>query len=204
MTVYKLIPTDDYPALMIDGILMHCIKWTSPKRDAENKVKILGIKKGRVLDICTGLGYTTIAASHCAEGVVTIEKDENVIEIAKNNEYSAELFTGKNIKSIMGEAYDEIEKFDDECFDYIIHDPPTLSRAGELYGEKFYKNLYRVLKSGGKLFHYVSKPGSKYRNKSVEKGIMNRLRNVGFEVKFYEKVSGVVCVKEKKNIKSRA
>jgi len=51
------------------------------------------------------------------------------------------------------------------------------------------------LKPGGKLFHYVSKPGSKYRNKSVEKGVINRLRNVGFDVKFHEKVSGVVCVK---------
>jgi len=195
MTVYKLISTEDYPALMIDGILMHCIKLTSPKKDAENKVQILGIRKGKVLDICTGLGYTAIAASHVADEVVTVEKDENVIEIAKNNKYSTELFGNKKIKLITSNAYDEIENFDEECFDYIIHDPPTVSRTGELYGEKFYKNLYCILKPGGKLFHYIPKPGSKYRNKSVEKGITNRLRNVGFVVKFYEKVRGVVCVK---------
>ncbi len=195
MAVYKLIPTKDYPALMIDGILMHCIKWTSPKKDAENKVKILGIKKGRILDICTGLGYTAIAASYCANEVVTIEKDENVIEIARNNKFSHGLFANKNINSIIGDAYDEIEKFDDESFDYILHDPPTVSRAGELYGKVFYENLYRILKPHGKLFHYVSNPGSKYRNRTVEKGIVNRLRGVGFEVKIYEDVSGVVCVK---------
>ncbi|CEG12171.1 conserved hypothetical protein [groundwater metagenome] len=195
MAVYKLIPTKDYPALMIDGILMHCIKWTSPKKDAENKVKILGIKKGRILDICTGLGYTAIAASYCANEVVTIEKDENVIEIARNNKFSQGLFANKNINLIIGDAYDEIEKFDDESFDYILHDPPTVSRAGELYGKVFYENLYRILKPHGKLFHYVSNPGSKYRNRTVEKGIVNRLRGVGFEVKIYEDVSGVVCVK---------
>ncbi len=195
MAVYKLIPTKDYPALMIDGILMHCIKWTSPKKDAENKVKILGIKNGRILDICTGLGYTAIAASYCANEVVTIEKDENVIEIARNNKFSHELFANKNINLIIGDAYDEIEKFDDKSFDYILHDPPTVSRAGELYGKVFYENLYRILKPHGKLFHYVSNPGSKYRNRTVEKGIVNRLRGVGFEVKIYEYVSGVVCVK---------
>ncbi|MDI6729943.1 MAG: methyltransferase [Candidatus Altarchaeum sp.] len=195
MAVYKLIPTKDYPALMIDGILMHCIKWTSPKNDAENKMKILGIKKGRILDICTGLGYTAIVASYCANEVVTIEKDENVIEIAKNNKFSQELFANKNINSIIGDAYDEIQKFDDKSFDYILHDPPTVSRAGELYGKVFYENLYRILKPHGKLFHYVSNPGSKYRNRTVEKGIVNRLRGVGFDVKIYEEVSGVVCVK---------
>lgn len=195
MAVYKLIPTKDYPALMIDGILMHCIKWTSPKKDAENKIKILGIKKGIVLDICTGLGYTAIVASRYADEVITIEKDKNVIEIAKNNEYSSELFTNKNIKLIIGDACDEIEKFNEEYFDYIIHDPPTISMAGGLYGENFYKNLYRILKAKGKLFHYIPKPSTKYRNKSFEKGIINRLRNVGFKVKFYEKVSGVICFK---------
>ncbi len=195
MAVYKLIPTEDYPALMIDGILMHCMKWTSPKKDAENKVKILGIKKGRILDICTGLGYTAIAASHLANEVVTIEKDENVIEIARNNKFSHELFANKNINSIIGDAYYEIEKFGDKSFDYILHDPPTVSMAGELYGKVFYENLYRILKPHGKLFHYVSNPGSKYRNRKVEKGIVNRLRGVGFEVKIYEEVSGVVCVK---------
>lgn len=177
---------------------MHRIKWTSPKKDAENKVKILGIKKGRILDICTGLGYTAIAASRCANEVVTIEKDENVIEIARNNKFSHELFANKNINLIIGDAYYEIEKFDDVSFDYILHDPPTVSRAGELYGKVFYENLYRILKPHGKLFHYVSNPGSKYRNRTVEKGIINRLRGVGFDVKIYEDVSGVVCVKEKR------
>lgn len=197
MAVYKLIPTKDYPALMIDGILMHRIKYTSPKKDAENKVKILGIKKGRVLDICTGLGYTAIAASRFADEVVTIEKDENVIEIAKNNKFSRELFANKNINLIIGDAYYEIEKFDDMFFDYIIHDPPTVSRAGELYGKVFYENLYRILKPHGKLFHYVSNPGGKYRNRAVEKGIVNRLKGVGFNVKIYNEISGVVCMKKK-------
>jgi len=194
MPVYKLIPTEDYPALMIDGILMHRVKQTTPKRDAEEKVKILGIKKGKILDICTGLGYTAIAAARAGDIVITIESDENVIKIAKNNKCSKDLFENEKIKLIIGDARVEVEKFDENFFDYIIHDPPTLSMAGELYSENFYKNLYKILKRDGRMFHYISHPG-KMANKSIEKGIIKRLKDVGFEIKIYKHISGVVCIK---------
>lgn len=195
MNVYKLIKTEDYNALMIDGILMHRIKNTTPKKDAELKIKILNIRGGKVLDICTGLGYTAIEAAKFADEVITIEKDENVIKIQKINEFSKELFENKKIKTIIGDAFEKVNEFNDESFDYIIHDPPRFSRAGKLYSKEFYKNLYRILKHKGKIFHYVGNPGEKYRKKNFMKGIIKRLNEVGFKTKIIEELEGVVCYK---------
>ncbi|ENN96284.1 SAM-dependent methyltransferase, partial [Methanocaldococcus villosus KIN24-T80] len=73
---------------------------------------------------------------------------------------------------------------------------PRFSLAGHLYSEEFYRELYRVLKPGGRLFHYVGNPGKKYRGKDLQKGVMERLRKVGFkEVKKVEKALGVVAKK---------
>jgi len=82
---YKLIPTSTWPTLEISGIHMHRIKDVDPKTDTELKIKSLGKIYGKILDICTGLGYTAILAARkkSVEKVVTIEKDENVIKIAK-------------------------------------------------------------------------------------------------------------------------
>ena len=38
-----------------------------------------------MLDVCTGLGYTAIAAARTAEHVVTIELDPTVLEVARRN-----------------------------------------------------------------------------------------------------------------------
>lgn len=195
--LYKLIPTKDWPALMIDGILMHRIKDTSPKADAEAKIKILGINKGDVLDICTGLGYAAIVAARHADKVVTIEKDPKVIDIAKKNPASRELFENKKIKLIIGDACDEIKKFPNNAFDFIIHDPPRFALAGELYSLAFYTELFRLLKTNGKMFHYIGLPGERYRNKGIRKGIIERLCKAGFEVKSCEKLQGVLCFKSK-------
>lgn len=199
-TSYKLVPTKDWPALMIDGILMHRIKDTSPKADAEAKVRALGICKGKVLDICTGLGYAAIVASRHADEVITIEKDEHVIEIAKENPASRELFECKRIKLIIGDASEEVKKLPSSYFDYIIHDPPRFSLAGELYSGGFYAELFRVLRPYGKMFHYIGEPGSRYRKTGIKKGIIERLRIAGFEVKNCESLQGVICFKPRKQI----
>jgi hypothetical protein len=192
---YKLVLTGGYPTIEIDGIKMHQTKEMMPEEDAGLKIALLNIfKKAKVLDICTGLGYTAIAAYRKGAEVITIEKDPNVLEIAKLNPYSKELFEGK-IKLIIADAFDEVKKFKDASFDFIIHDPPRFALAELLYSTAFYKQLYRILKPNGRLFHYVGSPGAKYRKKRILKGVMDRLLQVGFKLRKEDKVMGILGIK---------
>jgi predicted methyltransferase len=182
---YKLEPIENTaPTLEIDGIRMHRTKHMTPLEDAKRKVETVGVSlDDDVLDICTGLGYTAITSYRKSSRVTTIEKDPNVIEVAKYNPYSRDLFLGveqDEIKLIMEDASIAVKSFKDDSFDVILHDPPRFSHAGELYSEVFYGDLYRILRKSGRLLHYVGKPGSKYRGKDFVKGVQNRLIDVGF------------------------
>ena len=193
---YKLVPTIP-PTIEINGIRMHRTKGLNPLQDTRNKVNAVKPREGEtVLDTCMGLGYTAIESSKRGAYVITIEKDPNVIELAKINPWSMELFTGGKIQVIQGDAFKVVKRFKDESFDVIIHDPPRFSLAGQLYSEEFYRELFRVLKPGGRLFHYVGNPGKKYRRKDLQKGVMERLRKAGFiGVKRVEEALGVVARK---------
>lgn len=56
-----------------------------------------------------------------------------------------------------------VKDFGDAEFAAIIHDPPAraLCKTTDMYGAAFYKDLARVLKPGGTLFHYIGNPESK-------------------------------------------
>jgi len=84
---YRLVRTKTWPYLEISGIRMHRADTVDPKTDAILKIRSLGKIYGTVLDCCTGLGYTAILAARNkrVDKVITIEKDENVISIAKQN-----------------------------------------------------------------------------------------------------------------------
>lgn len=185
---YKLSPVlHSAPTIEIDGIRMHRTKDLTPLEDAQAKIRLIDIKpRENILDVCTGLGYTAIEAYQRKAKVTTIEIEENVIAIAKKNPYSQELFQGiakQEITLIIGNAFSVVKKFKDESFDAILNDPPRFSLSGELYSEEFYRELYRILKQNGRLFHYVGTPGAKYRKKDFMKGVKNRLRNVGFKLR---------------------
>ncbi|MGB9827929.1 MAG: methyltransferase, partial [Thermosphaera sp.] len=67
--------------------------------------------------------------------------------------------------------------------------------TGDLYGLDFYKELYRVIKPGGILYHYTGLPGFKS-NYSILKGIKNRLERAGFiRVYFDEESQGFIAWK---------
>ena len=193
---YKLVPTIP-PTIEINGIRMHRTKDVNPLQDTKNKVGAVKPKEGEtVLDTCMGLGYTAIEASKRGAYVITIEKDPNVIELARINPWSRELFTGGRIQVIHGDVFEVVKKFKPESFDVIIHDPPRFSLAGELYSQKFYEELFRILKPGGRMFHYVGNPGKRYRKKDLQKGVIERLRKAGFTgVKRVEDALGVVARK---------
>jgi hypothetical protein len=177
---YKLRPTVDWPALEISGILMHRIADTTPRKDAEAKIRIVSPVRGAVLDTCMGLGYTAILAASRADSVMVIEKDENVIEMARLNPWSQPLFEDPKIRLIRGDAAEIVPGISDATFNIVNHDPPTLSVAGELYADTFYAHLLRILKPGGKLLHYTGAPGSRGRRVDLNASVSKRLAKLGF------------------------
>ena len=177
---YKLVPTKDAPTIEISGIRMHVTKEMTPIEDTKRKIESITPIKG-VLDTCMGLGYTAILASKYANFVITCEKDENVLEIAQLNPWSKELFNNKKISILKTDVFEEIKVFKSEMFDAIIHDPPRLSLAVQLYSLEFYRQLFRVLKKEGKLYHYTGAPGSKNRKINLAKNVGERLRDAGFK-----------------------
>ncbi len=177
--VYSLYPTASAPTMLISGIPMHRIKGSDPHRDTLAKVAALKPLAGRVLDTATGLGYTAIQAARTAEEVVTIELDPTALEIARLNPWSRELFGEPRITQLIGDSFDVVEAFEDGSFDRILHDPPTMVLAGHLYGQDFYEELYRVLRTGGRLFHYIGDPDSR-QGSSQTRGVVKRLRAAGF------------------------
>lgn len=178
--VYRLLTTETWPALEISGILMHPIKNTDPKVDAEAKVALISPVRGTVLDTCCGLGYTATVEARSADSVTVIEKDPVVVELVRLNPYSQEIFSNPTIKLLQGDSAELITQFADATFDCVNHDPPTVSVAGELYSDHFYEQLFRVLKPGGSLLHYTGNPGGRDRRVSLLNRVAHRLRRIGF------------------------
>lgn len=194
--VYGLMPTDSAPTMLISGIPMHRIKDTNPYQDTLQKIKALTPLRGDVLDTTTGLGYTAIEAAKTARRVVTIELDPVAQEIARLNPWSQALFGNPQITQLIGDAFDEIEKFESESFSAILHDPPMFSLAGDLYSLAFYQQAFRVLRRNGKMFHYIGDPDSKS-GARVTAGVMRRLQEAGFKrVTRAARAFGVVAHKE--------
>jgi len=193
--LYKLLPTLSAPTIEISGIRMHRTSERNPWEDTEDKIGSIK-PRGIVLDTCTGLGYTAILASKTADEVITVEIDPNVRTIASYNPWSNELFTSQKIKSLMGDIEEVTPTFPDRKFDAVIHDPPSFKIAGELYSLKFYRELYRILKPGGKLFHYTGRPGGNTNNQDLGLSVMKRLKEAGFiNIIRYDAALGIVAMR---------
>jgi len=163
--------------------------------------KIIGAveSKGKVLDTCAGLGYTAIYSAIKPEviEVITFERDPNVIEIAKLNGYSKELFNNPKIKIIIEDVSLEIIELPVDSFDTIIHDPPTFILSPDLYTLKFHQQLFRVLKKGGRLWHYCPEPGKLSRKGSnLKERVLKQLKIVGFlNARYDSNSSGIIAQK---------
>jgi predicted methyltransferase len=193
--VYSLMPTRSAPTLLISGIPMHRIKDTDPQQDTLSKIKAVKPLNGEVLDTATGLGYTAIEAARTARKVITIELDSQVLEIARLNPWSKQLFDNPKIEQKIGDSYELVTSFEEHSFDIVLHDPPTIALDGDLYGEQFYRQLYRVLKDNGRLFHYIGNPDSPS-GRSTTPGVIKRLSEVGFsDVRRAPEAFGVVATK---------
>jgi len=189
---YKLLPVrpGEAPTVEIDGIRMHRTKWTDPWTDAGVKVRYARVGRGdRVLDVCTGLGYTAVRAVERGAEVVSVEKDRCVLELSRANPWSEGL---REVRVLVGRAEEVVPELGRCEFDAVVHDPPRLARAGELYSRGFYRALFRVMRPGARLVHYVGAPGSRYRGKDIIRGVARRLVEVGFEVVRVDRRWGLV------------
>lgn len=172
--------TEGAPTVIVSGFPMHRIKNTDPMTDTLSKIRAAAPIRGRVLDTATGLGYTAIAAARTASEVVTVELDPAALAICRLNPWSAGLFDNPKIGQIVDDVYDAIDGFDDGAFDIVIHDPPTINIAGDLYSEVFYRKLHRVTARRGRVFHYIGDPSSRAVGR-VTTGVIRRLQSAGFE-----------------------
>lgn len=177
--VYALYPTPSAPTMLVSGLPMHRVKGTDPWQDTMEKIRAIAPVGGHVLDTAMGLGYTAIQAGGTAQSVTTIELDPTVVEVCRLNPWSTELFRNPRIKRLLGDAFDVVETLDEASFQRIIHDPPTFSLAGHLYSEAFYRQLYRVLRPKGRLFHYIGDLESRS-GAGVARGVRQRLVSAGF------------------------
>ena len=57
----------------------------------------------------------------------------------------------------------------------LLHDQPRFGIAGELYSQVFYDQLARVLRSGGRLFHYTGSPNTLTSGRNLPHEVARRL-----------------------------
>ena len=182
-SLIKLVPTPwGAPTFEIDGIKMLPTASDSPFEDARRKVELVGVSKRQVLDTCGGLGYF---AAWClrlgAARVLSCEKNPNVLWLRALNPWSPAADAALELRNVAIETH--IESLADASFDVVLHDPPRFGIAGELYSRQFYRQLARVLKPGGTLFHYTGSPNQLTSGRDVPGEVLRRLQDSGFQAR---------------------
>ena len=192
---YSLYPTAGAPTMLVSGIPMHRIKDTDPHADTLEKIRAARPVVGQVLDTATGLGYTAIEAAKTAAHVTTIELDPAALQVCRCNPWSQGLFNNPKITQMVGDSFEVVLELENSSYTRIIHDPPAFALAGDLYSGEFYRELHRLLRNNGRLFHYVGDPESKSGH-SITSGVMRRLEQAGFrEVRRAPRAFGVTALK---------
>ena len=179
-SLIKLVPTEwGPPTFEIDGIKMLPTARVSPYADAEAKVAMIEPRGKVILDTCGGLGYF---AAWCVEGgavrVLSFEKNPDVLWLRTLNPWSP-VATGA-LELVEGDVAERIGVLPAASFDAALHDPPRFGIAGELYSQAFYDQLARVLRRGGRLFHYTGAPNRLTSGRDVPNEVSTRLRRAGF------------------------
>ena len=197
--LYKLVPTDwGVPTFEIDGIKMLVSAQISPLDDARRKVALVEPRGKQILDTCGGMGY--FAASCLDEGVAGIrsfEKSPEVLWLRTLNPWSPDpdsAAAGGRLQLKQGDVSKEIESIADASMDAVLHDPPRFGIAGELYSQVFYDQLARVLRKGGRLFHYTGAPNKLTSGRDVPREVATRLQKAGFKAELA--LDGVLAVRK--------
>ena len=185
-SLIKLVPTGwGVPTFEIDGIKMLPTSKESPLDDARRKVALVEPRGKAVLDTCGGLGY--FAACCLAAGAARIrsfEKNEDVLWLRSLNPWSPDPDApehGGRLELAQADVSHAIAAVADASIDAVLHDPPRFGIAGELYSQAFYDQLARVLRRGGRLFHYTGSPNRLTSGRDVPGEVAKRLEKAGFK-----------------------
>ncbi|MCC4619106.1 SAM-dependent methyltransferase [Xanthomonas cassavae CFBP 4642] len=181
----KLVPTEwGAPTFEIDGIKMLPSAQVSPFEDARRKVALVNPRGKIVLDTCGGLGY--FAACCLEDGVAQLrsfEKNADVLWLRTLNPWSPDpdaAAAGGRLQLLHADVSQQIAMLADASVDAVLHDPPRFGIAGELYSQTFYDHLARVLRRGGRLFHYTGTPNRLTSGRDVPNEVSKRLAKAGF------------------------
>jgi predicted methyltransferase len=185
-SLIKLVPTEwGAPTFEIDGIKMLPTSKESPFADARRKVALVEPHGKVVLDTCGGLGYF---AACCLEAgaarIHSFEKNADVLWLRTLNPWSpdpdAPAHDGR-LQLMHADVSEAIAQIADASVDALLHDPPRFGIAGELYSQAFYDQLARVLRRGGRLFHYTGSPNKLTSGRDVPREVAKRLEKAGFK-----------------------
>ena len=185
-SLIKLVPTEwGAPTFEIDGIKMLPTSKESPFEDARRKVALIEPRGKMVLDTCGGLGY--FAACCLESGVAhihSLEKNADVLWLRTLNPWSPDpdcVASGGRLQLNHADVSQAITQIADASVDALLHDPPRFGIAGELYSQVFYDHLARVLRRGGRLFHYTGSPNKLTSGRDVPNEVAKRLEKAGFK-----------------------
>jgi len=197
-SLIKLVPTQwGTPTFEIDGIKMLVSARIAPMDDARQKVALVAPRGKVVLDTCGGLGY--FAACCLDAGVAQIrsfEKNEDVLWLRTLNPWSPDpdaAETGGRLQLLHADVSQAVVAMADASVDAVLHDPPRFGIAGELYAQVFYDHLARVLRKGGRMFHYTGAPNRLTSGRDVPREVAKRLEKAGLKTELA--LDGVLAIK---------
>lgn len=194
----KLVPTGwGAPTFEIDGIKMLPTAKASPIEDARHKVALVEPRGKVVLDTCGGLGYF---AACCLEAgaarIQSFEKNADVLWLRTLNPWSPDpdaTANGGRLELTHADVSQAIAGIADASVDALLHDPPRFGIAGELYSQAFYDQLARVLRRGGRLFHYTGSPNRLTSGRDVPREVARRLEKAALKTQLA--LDGVLATK---------
>ncbi len=182
----KLVPTEwGAPTFEIDGIKMLPTSKASPIDDARRKVALVQPQGKTVLDTCGGLGYFAACCLDAgAARIDSFEKNEDVLWLRTLNPWSPDPeadTSGGRLRLTHADVSQAIADIPAASVDAVLHDPPRFGIAGELYSQAFYDQLARVMRRGGRLFHYTGTPNTLTSGRDVPGEVLKRLQKSGFK-----------------------
>jgi len=179
----KLVPTAwGPPTFEIDGIKMLPTARVSPLEDARRKVSLVEPRGRRLLDTCGGLGYFAVAALEAgAARIDSFEKNADVLWLRTMNPWSPA--TDPRLNLAHADVTEAVASLPARTFEAVLHDPPRIGIAGELYSQAFYEELARVLVPRARLFHYTGTPNKLTSGRDVPGEVLRRLERAGFEAR---------------------